>query len=110
MKMYGLKKISENKYQITGKINYFVSRYKSVVVDGETYTKSWRDEINTTIDELFNKNDEYKCTINVDEFKPFGIPKFDVIHLRGISNYKNQSGFCGYGISENSDVNFFTIL
>ena len=103
-------KIGENEYRMDGYLNYTERSQKSVLIDGETYSKEIVTNKLLDLSEDFNKNNGQWHRHEFDELSILGFPtiliwerwgfRYDLWHhIKSIESY-----------SENSIVNVITSL
>jgi len=101
-------KIGEHEFRPSGIIEgIWQYMSKSVIVDGETYTKSWRDQVEWSADDSFKNNrDEWYCW-EIDDLAMIGIPMIKIWDYHNIYTYGMQGVYGDYtnGYCTNEWVN-----
>lgn len=104
-----LTKIGKNEYRVDFETNVNVVDYKSVIVDGEKYTREIRSKYHFNSKTDFDSKNSYWHKIIVDEFQPYNGQIYTVWNYTAFC--KNPiSCLSGYSSSENEYVRLLFAL
>lgn len=98
-------KVGENSFRVSGTVTSLKWNFKTVTVEGETYTKKWADEITINLDDEWGKENSDFRVYNTDFFSRVGMPDIKMWY------YSNAHTFCrSYQFSSNDYVNYLQQL